>query len=140
MSGYDDIIGLPHHVSEKHPHMPVSDRAAQFSPFQTLKGFDDSIDETARYTESKAELDEDEKVSIGKTLGYLTENTRERPLVRAEYFVPDERKTGGRYETRSGRVKKVDTYAGVLVFEDGKSISFGDIYAIEALKEEKSEG
>lgn len=40
---YTDIINLPHHVSQKHPPMPLADRAAQFAPFSALTGLDDSI-------------------------------------------------------------------------------------------------
>ena len=56
---YDDIIHLPHHVSSKRPQMPMSDRAAQFSPFAALTGYDDAIQETGRLTEQKIELDEE---------------------------------------------------------------------------------
>ena len=48
---YDDIISLPHHRSENRPHMTNLQRAAQFSAFAALKGFDDEIAETARTTE-----------------------------------------------------------------------------------------
>ena len=37
---YDDIIDLPHPVSKKHPQMPSEDRAAQFSPFAALTGYE----------------------------------------------------------------------------------------------------
>lgn len=50
---YDDIIHLPHHQSKTRPHMPVSDRAAQFMPFAALTGFDEAIKETARRTEQE---------------------------------------------------------------------------------------
>ena len=58
-TAYDDIIHLPHHVSSKRPQMPMSDRAAQFSPFAALTGYDDAIQETGRLTEQKIELDEE---------------------------------------------------------------------------------
>ena len=35
---YEDIINLPHHVSERHPRMSMIARAAQFAPFAALKG------------------------------------------------------------------------------------------------------
>ena len=56
---YDDIISLPHHQSKTRPHMPLIDRAAQFSPFAALTGYDDAVKETARQTERKAELSEE---------------------------------------------------------------------------------
>ena len=52
---YDDIIALPHHVSETHPHMPLIDRAAQFSPFAALTGFEEEIEETGRIAADRAE-------------------------------------------------------------------------------------
>ncbi len=52
---YDDIINLPHHVSERHPQMPLLDRAAQFSPFAALTGHGAAIQETARMMEAKME-------------------------------------------------------------------------------------
>ena len=55
---YDDIINLPHHVSLTHPHMSRLDRAAQFSPFAALTGYDAAIKETARLTDKKVELGE----------------------------------------------------------------------------------
>ena len=47
---YEDIINLPHHVSERHPQMPMAERAAQFSPFAALTGFGAVIRETERQT------------------------------------------------------------------------------------------
>ena len=41
---YSDMIDLPHHVSDKHPHMSLYDRAAQFAPFAALTGHEDMID------------------------------------------------------------------------------------------------
>ena len=50
---YDDIIGLPHHVSEKRHHMSNHDRAAQFAPFAALKGYEDVIDENRQKNEEE---------------------------------------------------------------------------------------
>ena len=44
---YADIISLPHHQSTSHAHMSLADRAAQFSPFAALTGYDEVISETA---------------------------------------------------------------------------------------------
>ena len=43
---YSDIINLPHHVSDRHPQMPIGERAAQFSPFAALNGHSEAIAET----------------------------------------------------------------------------------------------
>ena len=40
---YADIIDLPHHVSKRHPQMPMEKRAAQFSPFAAMVGHDATI-------------------------------------------------------------------------------------------------
>ena len=53
---YDDIIHLPHHVSQNHPQMSMHDRAAQFAPFAALAGYEAAIEETARLTAERSEL------------------------------------------------------------------------------------
>ena len=124
---YDDIIGLPHHVSRKHPQMPLLDRAAQFAPFAALTGHEAAIKETARLTEEEIELDENSKELLDFRLQQLQEHLSECPEVTVTYFCPDEKKTGGAYETVTGKVKKVDGYAGALVFTDGRRIVLGAI-------------
>lgn len=52
---YDDIINLPHPTSKKFPRMPLQERAAQFSPFAALTGFDSIIRETAHIVASSYE-------------------------------------------------------------------------------------
>lgn len=64
MHRYDDIIHLPHHQSGTRPHMSLHDRAAQFSPFAALTGYDAAVEEAARLTEQKLELSEGEKAAI----------------------------------------------------------------------------
>lgn len=60
---YTDIIHLPHHVSTRHPQMPMITRAAQFAPFSALTGLDDALDETAQQLiEDKLLLEEYEKI------------------------------------------------------------------------------
>ena len=54
---YEDIINLPHHVSRTRPHMTQEERAAQFSPFAALTGYEDAIDQTRR--KAQQELEED---------------------------------------------------------------------------------
>lgn len=124
---YDDIIELPHPVSRKHPRMPLLDRAAQFAPFAALTGHEESIRETARLTEEEIELDEDSKELLDLRLQELQEHLSTQPEVTVTYFCPDEKKAGGAYETVTGRVKKVDEYAGELVFADGRRIALGTI-------------
>jgi len=119
---YDDMIDLPHHTSKKHPRMPLLDRAAQFAPFAALTGHEAAIKETARLTEDEIELDENRKELLDLRLQQLQEHLSEQRSVTVTYFKPDEKKAGGAYETVTGVVKKVDAYAGKLVFTDGKRI------------------
>ena len=57
---YSDIIDLPHHRSEKHPAMPLSDRAAQFAPFAALTGFDEKIGGAADAFDGRTETYEED--------------------------------------------------------------------------------
>ena len=128
---YDDIIDLPHHVSDKHPQMPMLDRAAQFSPFAALTGYDAAIVETARLTDQKRELSEDQKQVISKALHDLQHRIKTDPVVTITFFQPDERKSGGAYRTITGTVKKIDEYLGMLLLTDGTAIPFDDIWSLE---------
>lgn len=128
MSGkYDDIINLPHHVSEKHPQMSLHDRAAQFSPFAALTGYDDAVKETARLTDTMFELDEDEKSILDEKLRRSLENKDE---ISVTYFVKDNKKEGGSYNTVSGTIKKIDEYLRTLVLNSGEEIPIDNIYDI----------
>ena len=129
---YDDIINLPHHVSETRAHMPMLDRAAQFSPFAALTGYDAAVVETARLTDQKLELDETQKEHISEQLFELQERVSEQPEATVVYFVPDEKKAGGAYEMASGKIKKIDEYSQVLSFTDGTEIPFDSVYLIQS--------
>lgn len=127
---YDDILHLPHHVSTERPHMPMIDRAAQFSPFAALTGYDAAIGETARLTEEKPELDEEQKLRIGARLAELERRIRETPSVTLRFFLPDARKSGGKTVVMSGKVKRVDALSGTLSLTDGTIIPFDDLYSL----------
>ncbi|MBR1405611.1 MAG: hypothetical protein IJ578_01575 [Bacteroidales bacterium] len=58
---YDDIIGLPHPTSKRHPRMPRADRAAQFAPFAALTGYGDVIADTTVREEAKYDQTWDEE-------------------------------------------------------------------------------
>ena len=123
---YDDIIDLPHHRSKNRPHMSNLQRAAQFSAFSALKGFDEEIAETARYTEEGAELSEERKSELGETIAALKRGQK----ISVSYFLPDEKKAGGAYLKRSGILKKIDVIAQFLEFSDGEIIPFCDIVEV----------
>ena len=97
MNPYDDIINLPHHTSASRPHMSAYDRAAQFSPFAALTGYDSAITETARLTDKRAELDEYSKAALNEKLCMIQDQTDEQPEVSITYFQPDNKKSGGAY-------------------------------------------
>lgn len=128
---YEDIINMPHHVSATRPQMSMMDRAAQFSPFAALTGYDGAIKETARLTDEKFELD-DEAISIlNMKLQMLAEAFEDRPEVLITYFRPDEKKAGGAYISVSGVVKKIDEFERILILTDGKKIKMEEIADIE---------
>lgn len=128
---YDKIINLPHHVSSTRPHMSMIDRAAQFSPFAALTGYDAAVKETARLTEQQIELDEYEKAALDQRILLLQEHLKELPEVTITHFVPDERKGGGKYVSITEAVKKIDTYEKQIVLVDKSKIPIENILSIE---------
>ena len=103
---YQDIINLPHHVSKTHPQMPLYDRAAQFSPFAALTGYEDAIRETARLTDNWVQLSEDKKQELDE-------------------------KEGGSYVTVTGQIKKIDDCSQKIFLTDGTKIDLGRIVDIK---------
>ena len=133
MSGpYDDIMDLPHPTSPKHPRMPMGDRAAQFSPFAALSGHSAAIAETARLTDRRIELEEDDLAELDRRLNQLLEQIREQPEVTVTWIQPDARKDGGAYRVTTGRLKKVDTIGQMMVLLDGTVIPMGNITTLES--------
>lgn len=128
---YDDIISLPHHVSKKRAPMPQRDRAAQFSPFAALTGYDAEINEAARLTDGRLNLSEDAKARLDERLQVLADKIDEKPAVKITYFVADKKKDGGAYLTFSGSVRRIDEYEPSVIFTDGTKIPFKDIAAVE---------
>lgn len=131
MRKYDDIIDLPHHVSETHPPMSRADRAAQFSPFAALTGYDAAVRETARVTERRIELDEGVKAELNARLNCILEHLSEHPQVSLTYFVPDEKKSGGAYRTVTGTVRKLDSFAKTLTLTDGTVVPMEEMVHVE---------
>ena len=131
MSKYDDIINLTHHVSSTRPHMPMTDRAAQFMPFRALTGYEDAVRETARYTDERIELTEDEKALLDMRLQKLADEIGSQPKVTLTYFRPDKKKAGGAYICVTGQLKKIDDYEGVLILTNGQRIPIADIVDIQ---------
>ncbi len=127
---YDDIINLPHHQSETRPHMSMRDRAAQFSPFRAVSGHADAVEETARLTETRSELDEDELAVLDRRLQNLQAHLDEKPGAEITFFVPDERKSGGACRTVTGIVSGIDMQRRVLKLNNDTYIPLDDIVSI----------
>ena len=130
MTDYNDIIRLPHHVSQNHPQMSMHDRAAQFAPFAALTGYEAAVGETARLTAERRELDPQEAEELNRRLTELAARLPDHPEVTVEYFVPDDRKAGGAYVTVTGRVRHISVPERTLVMEDGTEIPLEDIVSM----------
>ncbi len=128
---YGDIINLPHHVSKTHLPMSGLDRAAQFAPFAALTGLGAAVKETARLTEQRQELNEDAAALLDKKMRVLRERLCEAPEVTVTYFVPDSRKSGGRYASATGRVTGLSGGRRTLELNGGMAIPVDDIYGLD---------
>ena len=124
---YDDIINMPAPVSDYHAHMSMINRAAQFAPFAALTGYDDAIDETARQTGRKAQLENEETDIINRKLNILKASPVPCPEIAVTFFVPDEYKDGGKYITVQAKFRKLDEYALMLFLDDGTAVPVDDI-------------
>lgn len=135
MSGkYDDIINLPHHTSSKHPRMTRTARAAQFAPFAALTGLDDEMEETARLTDKKIILDEEQKQIINRELLFIKNNPQKDIPVIITFFKSDGRKEGGAYIEKEVRIKKIDEINRKLILSDYSEIEIDDLFSVR-LKE-----
>ena len=130
-SKYGDIINLPHHVSATRPQMSMIDRAAQFSPFAALTGYDAAIKETGRLTDEKIEMDEEALNILNMKFQILARSLDDEPEATFTYFKPDERKAGGAYLTASGVVKKIDDFERMIVMQNGMKMPMDEILNIE---------
>ena len=135
IDNYDDIKHLTRPQYDDLPPMSMHDRAAQFSPFAALVGYDDAVAETARLTDSRIELTEDEISELNANLNRLLDSLDEQPQISVTYFVPDEKKSGGKYVEKVGVVRIYDSYVGELVFTDGVRIAVADMSALTFIDE-----
>lgn len=127
---YDDIINLKHHVSKVHKQMSLESRAAQFAPFSALTGYEDAIKETARITEERIELNEELKECLNEKIAVIKKQINSKPKVSITYFIPDSKKSGGKYQTIIGNIIKIDNYNKILVLENGIKIPITEIINI----------
>ena len=141
---YDDILYLSRPVSERHPPMPLLDRAAQFAPFAALTGHEDAVREAARLTDTYIELDEERREKLDWQLSLLLASMHENPCSEPEvtitYFQPDEKKDGGAYIPVIGKVKKVDVRRKQIILSDETALPMDYIVSMEgAVFEEMDE-
>jgi len=129
---WDDILLLPRPVSPKHPPMSPSARAAQFSPFAALTGYEEAVEETARLTEVYTEPDEDEKELLNRQLRLLCAHANEQPDVKITHFQPDEKKSGGAYLHAAGKILRVDSVRRYVYLTDGQRIPMEQICAMDS--------
>jgi len=128
---YIDIIDMPRHISGKRPQMTITNRAAQFAPFAAVVGHEAAIHETARLTEKRKELDETEKAIVDEKLRQIESWLPDEREVEIFYFEPDKTKTGGKYVSKIGIVKKIDVYNLEVIFKDSDKIAIEEIYSVE---------
>ena len=133
MSRYDDIINLPHHVSPTRQRMSMHDRAAQFAPFAALVGYDDAVAETARLTESRPDLDEQEQQALNAKLCTLADHIQDHPTVRIRYYVPDALKSGGAIIEICGKAVKISAEMGLLTLANKRTVEISSIVEIELI-------
>ncbi len=133
---YDDILHMKRPASPGHPPLSRDSRAAQFAPFAALSGYEDAIEEAARWTGSRLGPDEEGDLLLNEHLLALKPQIRRRPLIHITYFQQDAAKPGGEYVTRRARLKKMDEWEQWLQLEDGTRVAFSDLLEINALPEE----
>lgn len=131
MSRYEEIINLPHHQSDKRPHMSNYERAAQFSPFAALTGFDDEINEAARLTDCRPQLTEDQLNSLDEAIQRISD--LDKPLIAVTFFVPDVNKSGGSYRVYTGTLRFLDLGEGKLKFTDDTAIPLDDVVDVRVI-------
>ena len=125
---YDHIINHPHYSSAKRPRMSNYERAAQFGSFKALTGFEDEIEESARYVEERQPLTEMQRAALDAAFQKLSE--LELPLITVTYFVPDEKKSGGVYAKYTGHFRFLDMREQRMKFAEGMEISIADVYDV----------
>ena len=130
LNDYKDIIDLKRPAS-KYSRMSMHDRAAQFAPFSALDGYEDEIDEEARFTDNFNILDEESVMIINSKLAFLSDKLKSHPEVTIVYFLKDDKKDGGKYMMVKDIVKKIDDFKKTVVLNSNLEIPFIFIYDID---------
>lgn len=127
---YDDIIHLKHHVSKVHKQMSLENRSAQFAPFAALTGYEDEVKETERTTVEKIEIDQEWKAILDKKIQLVQSKIKEQPEIEITYFIPDNKKQGGKYQKVVGNIKQIDNYNKYIILTNNIRISIDEIIDI----------
>jgi len=130
VNNYDDIINLPHYESKTRKRMSLEARSAQFAPFAALTGYDDKVKETARLTNKRIELSDEEYNIINSKLQIIKEHIKEQPEINFTIFIKDKLKDGGKYEEVKGKVRRIDEINEEIILIDKRKILFKNIYDI----------
>ena len=123
-------MDMPRHVSRTHKRMSNYDRAAQFSPFAALTGYEDCIREAARLTDARGTLDADEIERLDECLRRIGSRLGEKPEATVTYFKPDKLKSGGEYVTVTVNISDIDLTEGKIITSDGVRIPINDVFGV----------
>lgn len=132
MGRYDDMLDLPRPAMPRAKPLTGAERAAQFSPFAALAGYEAAIREAARLTEPAVKLAEDAAAALDEKLRLLTERLAQRPQVTVTWFEPDAKKEGGAFRVFTGRLRRVDRAGGLLLFEGGRRLPLAAVRGLES--------
>ncbi|MBR4262934.1 MAG: hypothetical protein IKQ35_06190 [Bacilli bacterium] len=128
MDKYLDIINLEHYEPRYHKRMNIDNRSAIFAPFAALSGYEDSINETARYVESKIILTDEKIEQLNKKI-----NDYKNKIIKITYFIKDKYKDGGIYVSITDKIKKIDLINKEIILFSKETIKIEDILDIDVL-------
>lgn len=128
---YSDLFQCERPQFDPSRKMNLKERAAQFSPFSALRGFDEEIEESSRRTESRPELSQQECDRLNARLQFLAEQSADRPTIQITRFVQDTKKSGGALVTEVVCVKRVDWVKRTIFLSNRTERFFDDIVSIQ---------
>ena len=125
-NNYDDIINYKYIGSNKHEHMTLYARAAQFQPFAALTGYSDALKESIMIPPKKIILNESEVNAINNKLLIIDNNIKNNNLITITYFNKE-----NNYETITSTIRYIDKVNNFLILANKKKINIADIIDIE---------
>ncbi|HOZ54569.1 MAG TPA: hypothetical protein PK993_00775 [Clostridia bacterium] len=131
MNDYNDIINLSR-PNSKRSRMSLEQRSAQFASFAALSGFEEQVKEKARLTSKRVEIDEEIKAILDMKLKVIKDRIKSNPEVEITYFIPDDKKDGGKYVTIKNTIIKLDYYNRKILTAEGTRISLDEIIDIQS--------